>query len=135
MRRIAFIFYFSLNKGCIDEPFCWAVTFRNFFLPDAIKEWNKLDYGVSNAETNASFRKALLSFIRPIENSAHKIYDPLGIRLLTRLQLGFSHLSEHRFRHNFADSLNPLCSCSLEIEFHFFLRCQNYTTFTQSPFQ
>ena len=72
----------------------------------------------------------LLKFIRPIENSTYKIYDPLGIKLLTRLRLGFSHLSEHKFRHNFADSLNPLCSCSLETEstLHFFLRCQNYTT-------
>ena len=72
----------------------------------------------------------LLNFIRPIGNSTHKIYDPLGIKLLTRLRLGFSHLSEHKFRHNFADSLNPLCFCSLETEstLHFFLCCQNYTT-------
>ena len=27
-----------------------------------------------------------------------------------------SHLNEHKFRHNFQDCLNPLCSCSLEIE-------------------
>ena len=72
----------------------------------------------------------LLNFRRPIENSTCKIYDPLGIKLLTRLRLGFSYLSEHKFRHNFTDSLNSLCSCSLEIEstLHFFLRCQNYTT-------
>ena len=59
-----------------------------------------------------------------------KIYDLLGIKLLTRLRLGFSHLSEHKFRHNFADSLNPLCYCSLETEptLHFFLRYQDYTT-------
>ena len=42
--------------------------------------------------------------------------------------LGFSHLREHKFRHNFADTVNPLCSCALETEStdHFFLRCQNY---------
>ena len=47
-----------------------------------------------------------------------------------RSLLGFSYLSEHKFRQNFADSLNPLCSCVLETEStsHFFLRCQNYTT-------
>ena len=41
-----------------------------------------------------------------------------------------SHLREHKFRHNFQDTINPLCSCSLEIEstFHFFLRCQNFIT-------
>ena len=65
---------------------------------------------------HASFRKMLLKFIRPIENSTYKIYDPLGIKLLTRLRLGFSRLSEHKFRHNFADSLNPLCYFSLETE-------------------
>ena len=64
----------------------------------------------------------LLNFITLKGNSTHKIYDPLGIKLLTRLRLGFSHLSEHEFRHDFADSLNPLCSCSLEVEsaLHFF---------------
>ena len=69
----------------------------------------------------------LLNFIRPIGNSTENIYNPLGIKLLTRLRLGFSHLSEHEFRHNFGDSLDPLCSCSLETEstLHF-LRCQNY---------
>ena len=72
----------------------------------------------------------LLNFTRHIGNSTYKIYDSLGIILLTRLRLGFSHFSEHKFRHYFADSLNPLCFCSLETEFtlHFFLRCNNYTT-------
>ena len=53
------------------------------------------------------------------------ICGPLGIKLLNRLRVDFSHLSEHKFRHNSADTLNPLCSCSLEIEntAHFFLRC------------
>ena len=99
------------------------------FLPYAIKEWIKLDSEIRNAETYASFRKMLLNFIWPMGNSTYKIY-PLGIKLLTRLRLGFSHLSEHKFRHNFADPLNPLCFCSLETEFtlYFYLRCQNYTT-------
>ena len=85
---------------------------------------------IRNVETYAFFQKMLLNFIRLIGNSTYKIYYLLGIKLLTRLRFGFSHLSEHSFRHNFADSLNPLCSCSLETEstLHFFLRCQYYTT-------
>ena len=73
------------------------------------------------------FRKKLLTFIRPLENDKYRIYDPLGVRLLNRLRLGFSHLREHKFRHNFADALNPLCSCCLETEDieHYFLRYQN----------
>ena len=57
------------------------------------------------------------------------VYDSLGIRLRTRLRLGFSHLREHKFNHNFQDTINPLCSCSLESKSttHFFLHCQNFT--------
>ena len=79
-------------------------------------------------------KENLLNFIRPIGNNTYKIYDLLGKKLLTRLRLGFSHLSKHKFRHNFANSLNRLCSCSLEVEsmLHFFLRCQNYTTFRRA---
>ena len=51
----------------------------------------------------------------------------LGVRLLNRLRLGFSHLREHRFTQGFTDTLNPLCSCSLETEDteHYILHCQN----------
>ena len=75
--------------------------------------------------------KCFLTFIRPLENYTHGIYDPLGVRSLSRLRLDFSHLREHKFRHNFADTLNPLCSRSLETEDteHYFLRCQNNLSF------
>ena len=55
--------------------------------------------------------------------------DPLGLKLLTRLRVNLSHLREHKFHHNFLDTLNPLCSCSLEIEStsHYLLRCRFYT--------
>ena len=40
----------------------------------------------------------------------------MGIKYLTRLRLGLSHLNDHKFRHNFQDCLNPLCPCSLKVE-------------------
>ena len=58
-------------------------------LPYAIKEWNKSDPEVRNAETFASFRKMFLNFIKPTRNSTYKIYDLLGTKL-TRLRLGFT---------------------------------------------
>ena len=51
------------------------------------------------------FRKKLLTFIRPLGNDTYGIYDPLGVTLLNRLCLGFSHLREHKFKHNFVDTL------------------------------
>ena len=68
------------------------------------------------------------SFIKPTENKAFSIYNPSEIKFLNRLRVDFSHLNEHKFRHNFANTLDPFCSCSLETEnlAHFFLRCRNY---------
>ena len=105
--------------------------FQNLFLPLTTTEWNKLDFDVRNVDTYSLFCKNLLAFIRLIANSLWSIYDPLGIKLLHRLRLGFSHLLENKFKHNFADTVNPLCPCFLEIEStqHYFLRCHNYVTF------
>ena len=63
-----------------------------------------------------------------IPNSLFNITDIYGIKLLARLRVSLSHLREHKFRHDFQDTINPLCSCSLEIESasHFFLRGQNF---------
>ena len=41
----------SCNKCCIYEPFCRTVSFKNSFLPYAIKERNKLDFEIRNAKT------------------------------------------------------------------------------------
>ena len=49
-------------------------------------------------------------------NHVYNIHDPICLKLLTRLHVNFSHLREHKFRHNFLETLNPLCSCGLEIE-------------------
>ena len=52
----------------------------------------------------------------------------LSFQFLTRLRVNLSHLNEHKFRHNFQDTLNPLCSCSLEPESitHYLLHCHFY---------
>ena len=45
-----------------------------------------------------------------------------------KLRLDFSHLNEHRFRHNLQDYMNPLCSCSLEIgdTSYYLLHCHHF---------
>ena len=71
----------------------------------------------------------ILKFIRPTANSIFCCHNPIGVKLLTRLQLGLSHLREHKFKHSFQDALNPLCSCRKEVEttFHFLPSCPNYS--------
>ena len=82
--------------------------FKNSFFPSAISEWNKLDLNIGNSASLNTFKKKLLNFIRPCANSICDIHNPLGFKLLTRLRLGLSHLHEHKSRHRFQDTLNPL---------------------------
>ena len=97
----------------------------------AISEWNKSDLKMRQSKTLLTFRNALIKIVRPIPEPIYNVHNPVGLKLLTkRLRLGLSHLNQHKFNHNFRDCLNPLCSCSLEVESvsHFFLHCHYYST-------
>ena len=77
-------------------------------------------------ELTQFFKKHLLNFIWHCANSAFNIHNPYGIKLLTRLLLGFIHLRDPKFRHCFQDTLNPLYDCSndTETKTHFFSSAQ-----------
>ena len=95
---------------------CRTEYFKNSFFPNVITEWNKLDINIKSMTSYTAFKNALLSFIRPKHVDTLGIHNPIGLQLLKRLRLGFGHLSEHKFRHNFCDFLNPLCEWKLEPE-------------------
>ena len=92
-------------------------------------EWNKLDLNIRNSESLSSFKSNVLKFIRPSKNSIFLCNNPKGIQLLTRLRLGSSHLRDHKFKHNFQDTVNPICNCGEDIETscHYLLQCSLYT--------
>ena len=101
--------------------------FKYSFFPYSIMECNKLSSSIRNS-TYPVFQDHLLNIIRPVSNPVYNIQNYIGLKLLTRLRLGLSHLNEHRFNHNFQNCINPLCTCSLEVEStaHFFLHCHHY---------
>ena len=102
-------------------------TFKNTFLPFYTNEWNNLATETRNAKSINIFKKLILKEKK--ENSLFSICSSLGVKLLTRLRLQFSHLNEHKFRHGFNDTVDPFCVCGNEIETteHFFLRCHFYS--------
>ena len=104
--------------------------FKNSFFPSLIIEWNKLDHNIRNSSSFNIFRKSILKFIRPSANSFFDCHNPKEIKFITRLRLGLSHLHEHKFKHSFQDSLNPFCSCGLDIEStaHFLLHRATHIT-------
>ena len=103
--------------------------FSNSFLHFAIKEWNGLDPSLRETESISLFKSSLLKFIRPCSSPVYNIFDPVGLKVLTRLRVKLSHLKEHKYRHNFADTFNPICNCGLlenESTSHYLLRCLFY---------
>ena len=50
----------------------------------------------------------ILNFIRASRSTVFNCHNPKGVKLLTRLRLGLSHLREHKFKYSFQDSLNPI---------------------------
>ena len=108
---------------------CRTVCFKYSFFPSTLNNWFRLDINIRNSESISLFKSRLSSFIRSSQSNIYNIFDPIGLKLLTRFRLGLSHLNEHKFRHNFQDCLNPLCSCSLEIEdtTHYLLHCQHFS--------
>ena len=102
--------------------------FKNSFFREVITECNNLDISICNSSSCHIFKNLILKFIRPEPNRISSTQNFEGLKLLTRMRLGLSHLADHKFRHNFQDCLNPICSCGQEIETtsHFLLHCLNY---------
>ena len=102
--------------------------FKNSFFPSTAIEWSNLDLKLRNSKTFSAFKKSILKFIRPSSSSIFNCHSPKRIKLITRLRLGLSHFREHKFRHNFQDTLNPICSCGDDIEttIHCLLHCPNF---------
>ena len=74
------------------------------------------------------FKGVILKFTRPEPNQLFNVDSNEGIKFLTRIRLRLSQLVDHKFRHNFPDCLNPVCSCDQEIKTstHFLFHCSNY---------
>ena len=83
-------------------------VFNSSFYPYFIKEWCALSEEIRNIVSVNKFKEIILSFIRPNENSVFAIHDTKVLKLLTRLRLNFSHLNEHKFRHGFKDTVDPM---------------------------
>ena len=98
------------------------------FYPNCLSEWNKLEPELRLAPSIAVFKKKIMSIIRPPAKSVYGIHDPKGLSYLTQLRVGLSYLNFHKFKHNFRDTINPMCPTSDGIEDteHFLLLCPSF---------
>ena len=72
--------------------------FKYSYLPATIMEWNKVDVKLKKSESLTYFRNVLLKVGRPTAKPNYNIHNPIGLKLLTRLRLGLSHVNGHNFQ-------------------------------------
>ena len=116
------------NQDVIGQLKARTEKFKSSFYPNCLSEWNKLEPELRQAPSVAVFKKKLLSIIRSPAKSVYGIHDPEGLSYLTQLRVGLSKLNFHKFKHNFRDTVNPMCPTSDGIEDteHFLLLCPSF---------
>ena len=67
---------------------CRTESSKNLFFPYTIEAWHSLDPSI----INSNLVSKLLAFIRPVQRSIYNVFNPQGLKFLTQLRLGLSHL-------------------------------------------
>lgn len=91
-----------------------------FFL---VSKSNNLSPKIFNSASYLIFRNTLANFLRPSDNKIFNMDNQVGIQLLNRLRLDFSYLRKHKFRHNFEETINHICSDSIIPEMIMYFFC------------
>ena len=91
------------------RPIHCSKPYKQSFFPSTILDWNNLEKDIKEANSKQIFKNRLLNKIRPKKSSYFGIRDNDKVRYLTMLRVGLSPLREHKFRHGFLDTSDPLC--------------------------
>ena len=81
----------SHTNPTLSMYFLVELNTSKILFPHVINEWNKFDPNIRSSSNYHIFLNAWLKFIRPFERKNFNINDPFGIKMVTRLRLGFSH--------------------------------------------
>ena len=133
LRRLTFLQHSQWQLAELPQPKICNYNLRSegvFECRDLITHSSHIAFGSGmsrTATTLSQFKNELIKCIGPPKRSNFKTDDIFGIKLLTRIRLGFSHLREDKHRHNFP--VSPICTCGTEPEAteHFLLRCQRFS--------
>ena len=79
-----FHLYNTRNTRNITTYSCRTDTFKYSFSAWKINEWNKRDFNIRASSFNI-FRANLINIIQLISYSVFGIFNPLGLKLITRL--------------------------------------------------
>ena len=69
----------SANKNNLEEFSCRTESFKHSFFPFCVREWNKLDNTIRDAESIKQFKSMLKNFFSLNQRSLFSIHDPVGV--------------------------------------------------------
>ena len=93
------------------------------------QEWNKLNDDIKSSPPPISLKKQNSVLLRSLKISFLQFmtiaalnysicranqwtgFYLIGTSVMEELRINFSHLNEHKFRHNFPNTINTMCSC------------------------
>ena len=93
----------TTKNNHIPNYHCRTNCFKYSSFPSTFKYWFNLNASIRNSESLAIFKSRLLSFTRSIQRNVYNIFDPVGLKLLTCLRLGCSHVIELKCTDSFHD--------------------------------
>ena len=96
-----------------------SINFKNDFFPSALLNGISETPILETLRVFQSLREKQL-FSNDLRQIFFDCHNPKGIKLITRLRLGLSHLRENKFNHSFQDTLNRH---DIESSTHFFFDC------------
>ena len=70
------------RNNSIPTSRCRSDCFKYYFFHSTLNDWFSLDINIRNSV----FVSRLLPFICPVQNNIYKIFDPEGLKFLTRLR-------------------------------------------------
>ena len=91
-------------------------SFKSSFYPDSLSEWNKLDPAKRESSSVNVCEKKLFSIMRPPAKFVYGVHYPKGFTYLTQLVVRLGKHNSHKFKHNFIDTINPICPANSFIE-------------------
>jgi len=124
------------SENVLNNIRCNTDRYSDSFYPNSIKSWNDIGPELRNSPNILSFKKSILSLIRPLSKSIFNIYNPPVIKTLFQLRVGLSPLHDHKMRHNFKDTPSSKCIECKQTENceHFFLHCTRFVEARKSFF-
>ena len=80
-----------------------TLKFRSSFFPHILNYWNDLNRFIKTSPISNIFKKRFMAYFEVSINSLYGVRGPVGVKYLTRLRGGLSHLHAHKFKHKFQD--------------------------------